>query len=722
MEILAYFEEWSRRPGERVRMAISTPRAEVHAVFERLVTGPGAAGEARVGTEDRSDVLDVRIPGRIQRTAVGSYAKLPLPAGGLPSSVTVYCHVWPTVPDRAAPQSVWSLAVDSGMISLQLHNGRFALRSAEGTVLAQAELRVFPRHWYSVVASLGPAEVLLDVSLDKGLSDRRRATVRAGGLAYRMKSELLLAAAGVDAVGSSLEPFNGKIEAPVVFSGTLNEEQATLLHRGENCCAVAIAEWAVDQDWDSPRVAARHGDCPDGILMNGVERAVTGHNWNGTSDSFLQVPHQYAALQFHEDDVVDSGWEYDLDFALPSDLESGIYCVRLTAGETIERYPLFVAAAANEAAPILFLVPTNTYLAYSNDHLSNLDYSAVVSHQIVVPENERQLFENREFGRSCYDTHSDGTPVRYASRRRPLINVRPGFPNWLTGSYRHFSADLYFIEWLERTQLDYHIATDEDLERDGPTLLDKYRVILTGSHPEYWTTIGRDHLESYLKRGGKLMYLGGNGFYWVTSRDHLRPWLIEVRRDNSGTRSWDAPAGERTHATTAEAGGIWRMRGKGPNILTGVGFDSEGWSKASGYRRTAASRSAFFETFFEGVHEDIIGDFGHILGGAVGDEVDRCDVELGSPPHAHILASSTGLGNEYQLAVEDQILAMPNQGGRDRPDKVKADMVYFAIEGGGAVFSVGSMAYVGALAWNDFDNNIARLTNNVLRSFVTGRK
>ncbi len=45
MKIRAYFEEWSRRPGERVRMAISTPLPQVRADLVRLTTGPGAGGE-----------------------------------------------------------------------------------------------------------------------------------------------------------------------------------------------------------------------------------------------------------------------------------------------------------------------------------------------------------------------------------------------------------------------------------------------------------------------------------------------------------------------------------------------------------------------------------------------------------------------------------------------------------------------------------------------------
>jgi hypothetical protein len=49
---------------------------------------------------------------------------------------------------------------------------------------------------------------------------------------------------------------------------------------------------------------------------------------------------------------------------------------------------------------------------------------------------------------------------------------------------------------------------------------------------------------------------------------------------------------------------------------------------------------------------------------------------------------------------------------------VRADMVYIPIAGGGEIFSVGSIGFVGAMAWNTFNNSTARLLDNVLAQFV----
>ena len=48
---------------------------------------------------------------------------------------------------------------------------------------------------------------------------------------------------------------------------------------------------------------------------------------------------------------------------------------------------------------------------------------------------------------------------------------------------------------------------------------------------------------------------------------------------------------------------------------------------------------------------------------------------------------------------------------------IHADMVFFETGNGGAVFSTGSIAYAGSLAWNRFDNNIFQISTNVLKRF-----
>ena len=45
-------------------------------------------------------------------------------------------------------------------------------------------------------------------------------------------------------------------------------------------------------------------------------------------------------------------------------------------------------------------------------------------------------------------------------------------------------------------------------------------------------------------------------------------------------------------------------------------------------------------------------------------------------------------------------------------------MAYHETPNGGAVFAFSSIAYCGSLSHNDYDNNISRLTANVLNRFM----
>jgi N,N-dimethylformamidase len=49
---------------------------------------------------------------------------------------------------------------------------------------------------------------------------------------------------------------------------------------------------------------------------------------------------------------------------------------------------------------------------------------------------------------------------------------------------------------------------------------------------------------------------------------------------------------------------------------------------------------------------------------------------------------------------------------------VKADLVFFETPKGGAVFSVSSISWAGSLAHQGYDNNVSRITENVVRRFL----
>jgi N,N-dimethylformamidase len=281
------------------------------------------------------------------------------------------------------------------------------------------------------------------------------------------------------------------------------------------------------------------------------------------------------------------------------------------------------------------------------------------------------------------------------------------------------NADLHLTDWLEAKGYAFDVVTDEDLHHDGLPLIADYDVVLTGSHPEYTSGPMLDAYEAYVEDGGRLMYMGANGFYWVTTVDPVRPHLVEVRRGHIGTATWRAQPGEEFHSSTGERGGLWRFRGRAPNRLGGIGYTATGYAPdMPPYRRTEASRDPRASFLFEGVGKDEpIGDFGLVLDGAAGFEIDRADVALGTPAHALVVAQATGYSDSYQALSEEIGVSDSRQGGTVNP-LVRADMVYFETPRGGAVFATGAISWCGSLSHNGYDNNVSRITENALRRFT----
>src|SRR5690606_42001693 len=76
---------------------------------------------------------------------------------------------------------------------------------------------------------------------------------------------------------------------------------------------------------------------------------------------------------------------------------------------------------------------------------------------------------------------------------------------------KHYPADSHHIAWLEAKGYDYDLITDWELHHEGYDLLKPYRVVMTGSHPEYHTREMLDALETYRDNGGRVCRPRGAG-------------------------------------------------------------------------------------------------------------------------------------------------------------------------------------------------------------------
>jgi N,N-dimethylformamidase len=357
-----------------------------------------------------------------------------------------------------------------------------------------------------------------------------------------------------------------------------------------------------------------------------------------------------------------------------------------------------------------------TYLAYANERMGDpMQPNSPADWPSVWDPLDHYLASHPELGKSLYDVHDDGSGVCYSSALRPIPSLRPKYRFRHLHAPRHLAADLYLVHWLEHAAVAHDVITDGDLHEHGRALISDYAVLLTGGHPEYWTADMIRAVEEWVTTGGRLMYLGGNGCYWVTSVHRERPHVIEVRRGLAGSRAWESEPGELHHSSTGELGGLWRHHGKLPNRLLGVGFAGEGADGRSiGYRRTPESHDPSVSWVFDGVERETFGFHGLVMGGSAGDEVDRADVDLGTPHETVVLATAEGFGEAYGVCPEDDARL---RGGRGR-GAVRADLTLTCNPRGGAVFSVSSISWAGALSHDGYDNDVARISGNVLRRFM----
>ena len=739
-ELIGYTDKLSVAPGESVQFMVSTDLPSYDASLVRLIHGdenPAGPGfkEERIETS-----IDGPKQGRIQVARIGSYALVQdHPFLAQLTSFTLQAWIWPTTPQSGETQgllSKWSDDMGGFCLAIGEHGAlELWLGDADQKACFSTGCAMRPSEWYFVATSLdGTSGRLNLVQLPRSdwpadstsISVEESVKTRAN---LRNDQPLLMAATGPETDPSSRHAaqglYNGKIDSPRLFSRALNPGEIDLLKQDispeEVAGADLIAAWDFSQNQASAKVADAGPHLLHGTAVNMPTRAVTGRNWDATETDHRHASDQYGAIHFHQDDLESAGWQPDFDLTVPKDLPSGIYAARLRGEGREDHIPFIVRTSPGATqGPILFLVPTFTYLAYVNDRMEAAQsfFAALPAEEFKLDPLDLYLAGRPEFAKSLYDCHSDGSGICYASSLRPLVNMRPKYRHVLTKSARNLGADLFLIDWLEEKGYQYDVAADGDLHQDGLDLLSNYKVIVTGTHPEYWTARMLGALETYLAQGGRFAYLGGNGFYWVTSVDPERPHVIEVRRGLAGTRAWDSAPGECCHSTTGELGGLWRYRGKPPNKLTGIGFTAQGWTDpAPGYTRQPGSfdeRAAFI---FEGIAADeTIGDFGLIFGGAAGDELDRLDFDLGSPHHTLLLASSSGHGPSINPVIEDFLQTGSSLLPENSPN-VHADMVYFETPNSGAVFSVGSICWCASLSHNNYENNVSRITQNVLDAF-----
>jgi N,N-dimethylformamidase len=724
--LTGYTDRLSAAPGERIAFKVSsTARGPYRASLARVVhADPNPAGPG-IKIEDLAHRFSIERPSRAQPLALGSYARVDAAAGlSLRGPLTVSAIVWPTLAG-ASEQCVmsrwderagagWALSVGPGGVRARLSMPGLAPITLAGGVSLEL------RRWYRVWLVADPAAKTLrvgHVALSGGTRTQPHETTAP------LPSEARRDAPAPILIGARLAPeprehWNGKIEDPLIL-GVAARAPETLALDPLLPPAGLVAGWDFSQGIEGLDVVDIGPHRLGGRLVNLPTRAVTGARWSGSEMCWRHAPREYAAIHFHDDDIYDAGWATDFEFTVPDDMPSGAYLMRLAADGHVEELPFYVrpsraggkrtCSSSRRPTPIrpTPIMPaataTRPFASGWRRGAPIRTIRTIIPSTAAPPTTGIATAAASATPRACVPCSPCGRAISPSSTRaaRGCATIRP---------------TTHLLDWLEGQGIAFDVVTDEDVDAEGAALLAPYRVVLTGSHPEYHTVRTHDAHAGYLEGGGAR--LSGRQRLLLAHRD--QPGLARRHRGpprgdghprvgGAGRRVLPRPRRHVRRPVAAQ----WAP----PQQLVGVGSPGQGLFEGSYYRRQPGADDPRAAWILAGVDEAVIGDFGLSGGGAAGFEVDRADAALGTPAGAIVVASSEGHGPSFVVVFEDLLSHLASATG-ERPSRmIRADMTYAELPGGGAIFAVGSITFCGSLSHNRYDNNVSRILRNVIERF-----
>ena len=166
----------------------------------------------------------------------------------------------------------------------------------------------------------------------------------------------------------------------------------------------------------------------------------------------------------------------------PGDWPSGLYFLRITAGDGRVGYaPFVVRPRTLGRVRVAVVLATQTWQAYN-----------------------------------FYDANGDGrgdswyvdSRIHSVDLTRPFLDF--GIP------FRFHDWDLTFLTWLQQNGKQVEYLTDQDLEAmpNGDALARLYDLVIFPGHEEYMTEHERDVVTRFRDLGGNLAFLAANNMFW----------------------------------------------------------------------------------------------------------------------------------------------------------------------------------------------------------------
>ena len=330
-------------------------------------------------------------------------------------------------------------------------------------------------------------------------------------------------------------------------------------------------------------------------------------------------------------DAHSAGCSWPVSFTLPigEAWRSGFYEVALradgVAGTEPVSHAFFVVRSPQPGrdTSILMVLGTNTYNAYNKwggaclyTGSPRVSFQRPLERGFVWKPSDPDGFDGRIMNLTAEpDPDHRRLQAYLADNKVAMWSSSGGWFNW----------ERRFVRWAEANGFRFDYAINSDLEF-RPELLDRYKLMLSVGHDEYWSWGMRDAVERFIGRGGNVAFFSGNTVYWqVRYEDDGQTMVCHkyAARQNDPVAATD-----RRHLLTS----IWSdpLIGRPENHLTGLSFCRGGYARfgsavpggASAYTVCRPDHWAFAGTGLR--YGDALG----LVPRIVGYEVDGCDFTL----------------------------------------------------------------------------------------------
>ena len=355
-------------------------------------------------------------------------------------------------------------------------------------------------------------------------------------------------------------------------------------------------------------------------------------------------------------------WPVALTLDVGDDWTSGYYEVLLTGTadgrRATDRAFLVVRPATDSDRSVLLVLGTNTWHAYNDYGGFNL-YNGGTHVSRQRPMAPGYLHKPLGAGRRVASVHPPDPQIAAHIGYLAINHLSQwagsaGWPNW----------EQPFVAWAEAAGYHFDVATNTDLDTD-PDLLQRYSLMLSVGHDEYWSGAERDAVEGFIAGGGNVAFLSGNTSFWQVRFEDEGATMVGYKQHFADDPVYGTD-------DVGQLTSIWsdRLIARPENQMTGVSFARGGYARIG--RRVPNGSGGYTihrpgHWLFEGTGLE----YGDLLGAGatvVGYECDGCDFTYrdGLPYPTHVDATPDSfevLGTSPAASFTRETAARPPKPG-----------------------------------------------------------